>query len=76
MGLFKTRDKNEKLLMRHITGIPTFPKNLQNKQLFIPDENKKFERIYIESLNDLYKYKNNSLKLSNDIYDQSRPYCQ
>ena len=29
----------------------------KNKQLFIPDENKKFERHYIESLNDLYKYK-------------------
>jgi hypothetical protein len=29
----------------------------KNKQLLIPDENKKFERIYIESLNDIYKYK-------------------
>lgn len=29
----------------------------KNKQLLIPDENKKFERIYIKSLNDLYKYK-------------------
>ena len=29
----------------------------KNKQLLIPDENKKFERIYLESLNDLYKYK-------------------
>lgn len=29
----------------------------KNKQLLIPDENKKFERIYIESLNDLYQYK-------------------
>lgn len=29
----------------------------KSKQLLIPDENKKFERIYIESLNDLYKYK-------------------
>ena len=29
----------------------------KNKQLFIPDENKKFERFYIDSLNDLYKYK-------------------
>lgn len=29
----------------------------RNKQLFIPDGNKKFERIYIDSLNDLYKYK-------------------
>ena len=29
----------------------------KNKQLLIPDESKKFERIYIDSLNDLYKYK-------------------
>ncbi len=29
----------------------------KNKQLLIPDENKKFERIYIESLNDIYQYK-------------------
>ena len=29
----------------------------KNKQLLIPDENKKFERFYINSLNDLYKYK-------------------
>lgn len=29
----------------------------KNKQIFIPDESKKFERFYIESLNDLYKYK-------------------
>lgn len=29
----------------------------KNKQLLIPDENKKFERIYIDSLNDIYKYK-------------------
>lgn len=30
----------------------------KNKQLFIPDANKKFERFYIDSINDLYKYKN------------------
>ena len=29
----------------------------KNKQLFIPDPNKKFERFYIDTLNDLYKYK-------------------
>lgn len=29
----------------------------KNKQLLIPDESKKFERIYIESLNDICKYK-------------------
>ena len=29
----------------------------KNKQLFIPDENKKMERFYIETLNDLYKYR-------------------
>lgn len=30
----------------------------KNKQLFIPDENKKFTKYIIESLNDIYKYKN------------------
>ena len=29
----------------------------KNKQLFIPDENKKFTRYIIENLNDIYKYK-------------------
>ena len=29
----------------------------KNKQILVPDKNKKFERIYIESLNDIYKYK-------------------
>ena len=29
----------------------------KNKQLLIPDENKNFERIYIDSLNDIYSYK-------------------
>lgn len=41
--------------------------NLDRKipQLFIPDENKKFTRYYLDSLNDIYKYKNdliNSVK--------------
>lgn len=30
----------------------------KNKQILIPDESKKFDRYYIDSLNDLYKYKN------------------
>lgn len=29
----------------------------------IPDENKKFERFYIDSLNDLYKYKNQLIEV-------------
>lgn len=29
----------------------------KKKQLLIPDENKNFERIYIDSLNDIYKYR-------------------
>lgn len=29
----------------------------KNKQLLIPDESKNFERIYIDSLNDIYNYK-------------------
>lgn len=30
----------------------------KNKQILIPDENKNFERIYIDSLNDIYSHKN------------------
>lgn len=30
----------------------------KNKQILIPDENKNFERIYINSLNDIYSHKN------------------
>lgn len=36
----------------------------KNKQLLIPDENKKFNRIYIDSLNDLYKYKQNLIDVA------------
>lgn len=36
----------------------------KNKQLLIPDENKKFERIYIESLNDIYKYKDKLIEVA------------
>lgn len=40
----------------------------KNKQLLIPDENKKFERIYIESLNDIYKYKNKLIEVVKRIF--------
>ena len=36
----------------------------KNKQLLIPDESKKFERIYIDSLNDIYKYKNRLIEVA------------
>lgn len=36
----------------------------KNKQLLIPDENKKFERIYIDSLNDIYKYKDRLIEVA------------
>ena len=35
----------------------------KNKQILIPDENKKFERFYIDSLNDIYKYKNQLIEV-------------
>lgn len=35
----------------------------KNKQLFIPDPNKKFERFYIDTLNDLYKYKEHLIEV-------------
>ena len=41
----------------------TASKNARNKQLLIPDANKKFVRIYIDSLNDLYKYKNRLIEV-------------
>ncbi len=34
----------------------------KRKQLLIPDENKSFNRYYIESLNDIYNYKDNILE--------------
>lgn len=37
----------------------------KNKQIFIPDENKKFQRFYIDSLNDLYKYKKQLIDVVN-----------
>ena len=36
----------------------------KNKQLLIPDENKKFERIYIDTLNDIYKYKDRLIEVA------------
>jgi len=46
------------ILYRNNTRKPICRINLgtRNKQLLIPDENKKFERIYLETLNDIYKY--------------------
>ena len=45
----------------------------KNKQLLIPDENKKFERIYITSLNDIYKYKNKLIE--KDTYKSKNRSC-
>ncbi len=36
----------------------------KNKQLLIPDQNKNFERIYIDSLNDIYSYKNKLIEVA------------
>lgn len=44
--------------------------NTKNKQLLIPDENKKFNRIYIDSLNDLYKYKKQLIEVVNRYMNQ------
>lgn len=41
----------------------------KTKQLFIPDENKKFERHNIESLNDLYQYKSRLIDVVNRYLD-------
>lgn len=39
----------------------------KNKQLLIPDESKKFDRIYINSLNDLYEYKDRLIEVAQQI---------
>lgn len=36
----------------------------KNKQLLIPDENKNFERIYINSLNDIYSHKSKLISVA------------
>lgn len=42
----------------------------KNKQLLIPDENKNFERIYIDSLNDIYSYKNKLITVAKRYLDK------
>ena len=44
----------------------------KNKQLFIPDENKKMERFYIETLNDLYKYKDRLIEVVKRYAEQDK----
>ncbi|MCX4267992.1 MAG: type I restriction enzyme HsdR N-terminal domain-containing protein [Lachnospiraceae bacterium] len=53
------------ILYKNNSRKPIFRLNLDSKrkQLFIPDENKTFERIYIESLNDLYNYKDKLIEV-------------
>lgn len=53
------------ILYRNNNRKPICRLNLDSKrkQLFIPDENKTFERIYIESLNDLYNYKDKLIEV-------------
>lgn len=50
------RDNNRKPICR--INLDT-----KNKQILIPDENKKFERIYIETLNDIYQYKHRLIEV-------------
>ena len=44
----------------------------KNKQLFIPDENKKMERFYIETLNDLYGYKDKLIEVAKRYMEQDK----
>jgi len=44
----------------------------KNKQLFIPDENKKMERFYIDTLNDLYKYKDRLIEVVKRYVEQDK----
>ncbi len=56
------KDNNRKPICRIMTEI-------KNKQILIPDESKKFERYYIESLNDIYKYKNQLIEVAKRYCD-------
>lgn len=42
----------------------------KNKQLFIPDGNKKYDRYYIDNLNDLYKYRDKLVEVVNRYLEQ------
>lgn len=42
----------------------------KNKQILIPDENKNFERIYINSLNDIYSYKDKLISVVKRYLDK------
>ena len=42
----------------------------KNKQILIPDENKNFERIYIDSLNDIYSHKNKLITVAKRYLDK------
>lgn len=55
------------ILYKNNTRKPICRLNLdaKNKQIFIPDENKKYERTYIKSVNELYMFKDKLLTVIN-----------
>ena len=57
------QDNNRKPLCRINLGV-------KNKQILIPDENKVFKRIYIDSLSDIYSYKDNLIEVAKRYIDK------
>lgn len=57
------QDNNRKPLCRINLGV-------KNKQILIPDENKVFKRIYIDSLNDIYSYKDDLIEVAKRYLDK------
>ena len=57
------QDNNRKPLCRINLGV-------KNKQILIPDEKKVFKRIYIDSLNDIYSYKDDLIEVAKRYLDK------
>lgn len=64
---YKDTESYFSILYKKNTRKPICRLNLdaKNKQIFIPDENKKYERTYIQSINELYKFKDQLLTVIN-----------
>lgn len=61
------------ILYKNNTWKPICRLNLdsKNKSIYIPDENKKYTRIYIESLNDLYKFKDQLIEIARRYFSKT-----
>lgn len=64
---YKDTERYFSIIYKNNTWKPICRLNLdsKNKSLFLPDENKKYERHYIDTLNDLYEFKNDLIEIVN-----------